>query len=291
MKHILAIILLTLNISFVQAEDDKTSIYKMWSRGEGIKNFVFDIGPDSVSFKFSEKDKWSASNIKNYGLISFTEKENNGRLILRRDSFGIEHYRVVDIMNLTYDSLKLFLHPEYFADKEQATGAVAKKLSEFQTFFTTEYLYLKKVEEKTTTLKKNDYISFLKVAQAEAKKRAAAKTLDLDPKKPIDKRVEEFLFAFSKEKQFRGKIFQSTLDKAMKANAKDENIKKILSSIKTNFVAKKGTEIAETNKAKGKVASDKTTSKTEPKTDSKSQIKKDKASNDLIIKTEDKKGK
>jgi hypothetical protein len=272
-----------------QAEDDKPSIYKMWSRGEGIKNFVFDIEPDSVSFNFSEKDKWSASNIKSYGLISFTEKDNKGRIILRRDSLGIEHYRVIDIMNLTYDSLKLYLHPEYFADKDQASKAISMKLSDLQTFFTTEYLYLKKVEEKTTTLKKNDYISFLKEAQIEAKKRAAAKALNLDPKKAIDKRVEEFLFEYAKDKKYRGKIFQSTLDKAMKANAKDENIKKILSSIKTNFVVKKGTEVADSKDAKD--ASIKNTTKPANKTDTKSQVKKEKPSNDLIIKTEDKKGK
>ena len=207
MKHILAILLLTLSLTGVRAEDDKPTIYKMWSRGEGIKNFVIDIERDSVTFNFSEKDKWSASNIKSFGVISFNESGNGGRLIVRRDSLGIEHFRTIVLMNLTNDSLKFFFQPQYFADINQANGAPAKKLGDLKTFFTTEYLYLKKVEEKAPNLKKNDYINFLKDAQAEAKKRATAKTLDLDPKKAIDKRVEEFLYAFAKEKQYRGKVF------------------------------------------------------------------------------------
>ncbi len=283
MKHIIAILLLTLSLSAVRAEDDKPTIYKMWSRGEGIKNFVFDIESDSVTFNFSEKDKWSASDIKSYGFVSFDETDNGGRLIVRRDSLGIEHFRTIDILNLSLDSLKLYLHPQYFANKEQAANAVAKKLTDLKTFYTTEYLYLKKVEEKAPTLKKNDYISFLKDAQAEAKKRATAKTLVLDPKKAIDKRVEEFLFAFAKEKQYRGKIFPKNLEKAMKANAKDENIKKILASIKTNFVVKKTAETELSKDPKSKTTSQ--------KVDAKANTKKEKTSNDLIIKTEEKKGK
>jgi hypothetical protein len=286
MKQILTALLLIMSFLSVHAEDDKPTLFKMWSRGEGIKNFVFDIEPDSVTFNFSEKDKWSASNIKTYGFISFTEKENGGRLIVKRDSLGIEHYRTIDVMNLTLDSLKLYLHPEYFAEKEQATAAPAKKVNEFKTFYTTEYLYLKKVEEKAPSLKKNDYISFLKDAQVEAKKRANDKTLNLDPKKPIDKRVEEFLFTFAKDKKYRGKIFPSNLEKAMKANAKDENIKKMLAGIKTSFVVKKGAETPETNDTKGKQTAKKSDSKTE-----KANQPKDKTSNDLIIKTEEKKGK
>jgi len=286
MKQILTALLLMMNFLGVHAEDDKPTLFKMWSRGEGIKNFVFDIEPDSVTFNFSEKDKWSASNIKAYGFISFTEKDNGGRLIVKRDSLGIEHYRTIDIMNLTLDSLKLYLHPEYFAEKEQAAEAPVKKINELKTFYTTEYLYLKKVEEKAPSLKKNDYISFLKDAQVEAKKRAADKTLNLDPKKPIDKRVEEFLFVFAKDKKYRGKIFPNNLDKAMKANAKDENIKKIMSGIKTSFVVKKGTETPEPKDAKGKQTAKKTDSKSD-----KASASKDKPSNDLIIKTEEKKGK
>lgn len=272
-----------INFIGVYAEDDKPTLFKMWSRGEGIKNFVFDMQPDSVTFNFSEKDKWSASDIKSYGFITFNENGSGGRLIVKRDSMGIEHYRAIDVMNLTLDSLKLYLHPEYFAEKEQAAAIPAKPLNQLKTFYTTEYLYLKKVEEKAPSLKKADYISFLKDAQVEAKKRAAAKTLNLDPKKPIDKRVEEFLFAFAKDKKYKGKIFPGNLDKAIKANAKDENIKKMISAIKTNFVVKKGAEVEEPKDSKGK--------QTAKKTDSKSGAPKEKASNDLIIKTEDKKGK
>lgn len=283
MKHFLAILLFSMTFIGVHAQDDKPTLYKMWSRGEGIKNFVFDIEPDSVTFNFSEKDKWSASNIKSYGFVVFEEKDNGGRLIVRRDSLGIEHFRSIDVMNLTLDSLKLYLHPEYFADKDQAAATPAKKLTEHKTFFTTEYLYLKKVEEKAPSLKKADYISFLKDAQVEAKKRATVKTLNLDPKKPIDKRVEEFLFDFAKDKKYRGKIFPSNLDKAIKANAKDENIKKMFSALKTNFVVKKGTEAELSKDTKGKQESKKTEAKTEKKAASKG-----KPSNDLIIKTEGK---
>ena len=127
MKQIIALLLLTLSFSAIRAEDDKPTIYKMWSRGEGIKNFVFDIETDSVTFNFSEKDKWSASDIKAYGFESFNENATGGRLIVRRDSLGIEHYRTIDILNLTLDSLKLYLHPQYFAEKEQANNAAAKK--------------------------------------------------------------------------------------------------------------------------------------------------------------------
>lgn len=275
-----------INLCCVQAQDEKPTINKMWSRGEGIKNFVFDIEPDSVTFNFSEKDKWSASDIKSYGLVSFNEKDRGGRLIVRRDSLGIEHFRTIDIMNLTLDSLKLFLHPQNFATADQANQAVTKKVNEMKTFFTTEYLYLKKVEEKAPNLKKNDYISFLKEAQVEAKKRATAKTLNMDPKKPIDKRVEEFLFDYAKDKKYRGKIFPATLEKAMKAYTKDENIKKILAGIKTNFVVKKGAEAEVSKDDKGKAGA----KKTETKSD-KSSSSKEKSSNDLIIKTEDKKGK
>lgn len=277
MKHIFALVFAFYSFS-VLAEDDKPTIYKMWSRGEGIKNFVIDIEPDSATFNFSEKDKWSASNIKSYGFIAFNENDKGGRIIVRRDSLGIEHFRAIDIINLTLDSVKLYLHPEYFAEQSQAENATEKKITEYKTFFTTEYLYLKKVEEKTTSLKKNDYISFLKDAQVEAKKRAAAKTLEMDPKKPIDKRVEEFLFSFAKEKQYRGKIFPGTLDKAIKANAKDENIKKMMAGIKTNFVVKKTAETEETAKeTKGKSGP--------KKTETKAEAKKEKPSNDLIIKT------
>jgi hypothetical protein len=286
MKYILFTLLLIMNFITVQAQDDKPTINKMWSRGEGIKNFVFDIEPDSVTFNFSEKDKWSASDIKSYGLVSYNEKDNGGRLVVRRDSLGIEHFRTIDIMNLSLDSLKLYLHPQYFASAEQATQAPVKKLAEMKTFFTTEYLYLKKVEEKAPNLKKNDYISFLKEAQIEAKKRATAKTLNMDPKKPIDKRVEEFLFDYAKDKKYRGKIFPATLEKAMKAYTKDENIKKIIAGIKTNFVVKKGAELEVKKDEKGKSG----TKNTETKSD-KSTATNKKSSNDLIIKTEEKKGK
>ena len=281
MKYIFLILLLLINLSGAQAQDNQPTINKLWSRGEGIKNYVFDIEPDSVTFNFSEKDKWLASDIKAYGLVSFTEKGNEGRLIVRRDSLGIEHFRTIDMMNLTLDSLKLFLHPEYFADKEQAANAPAKKINELKTFFTTEYLYLKKVEEKAPSLKKSDYINFLKDAQAESKKRATAKTLVLDPKKTIDKRIEEFLFTFAKEKQFRGKIFPNNLEKAIKAYAKDENVKKLQASIKTNFVVKKTAETEVSKDPKGKTPT--------KKDDDKATSKKEKPSNDLIIKTEDKK--
>ena len=283
MKHIIALLLLISSYVGVQAEDDKPTIYKMWSRGEGIRNFVFDIQTDSITFNFSEKDKWSVSNIKSYGFESYTEKGNEGRIIVRRDSLGIEYFRTIDMLNLTLDSLKIYLHPEYFAEQEQAKNATQKKVTDFKTFFTTEYLYLKKVEEKAPNLKKSDYISFLKDAQAEAKKRATAKTLTFDPKKPIDKRVEEFLFAFATEKQYRGKIFPINLDKAMKANAKDENIKKMIAGIKTNFVFKKTAETEVSKDANGKAITKKTVANLDPK--------KDKPTNDLIIKTEGKKGK
>jgi hypothetical protein len=68
----------------------------------------------------------------------------------------------------------------YFAEKNQAENAVVKNITDLKTFYTTEYLYLKKVEEKAPILKKNDYINFLKDAQAEAKKRATSKTLVLE---------------------------------------------------------------------------------------------------------------
>lgn len=286
MKHVLIALFLVLNLNLIHAQDEMPSINKMWSRGEGIKNFVFDIEPDSVTFNFSEKDKWSASDIKSYGLVSYNQKDNGGRLVVRRDSLGIEHFRTIDVMNLTLDSLKLFLHPQYFASAEQAAQAPAKLLKDMKTFFTTEYLYLKKVEEKAPSLKKNDYISFLKEAQVEAKKRAVAKTLNLDPKKPIDKRVEEFLFDYAKDKKYRGKIFPATLDRAIKANAKDENIKKIIAGIKTNFVVKKGTEPEAPKDEKGKSGTKKTEVKPE-----KGATSKDKPTNDLIINTEEKKGK
>lgn len=285
-KKIISLLLSVFSFFCVQAEEEKPTIHHMWSRGEGIKNFVFDIEPDSITFNFSEKDKWSASNIKSYGLIAFKEKDNGGRIIVRRDSSGIEHFRAIDILNLTIDSVKIYLHPQYFADQEQAENASAKKAIEYKSFYTTEYLYLKKVEEKATSLKKADYISFLKDAQVEAKKRAAAKTLVLDPKKPIDKRLEEFLFAFAKDKKYRGKIFPSNLEKAIKANAKDENINKMLAGIKTNFVVKKVAEVSPQKNDKGKDLSKKTDSKSIKSTNTK-----DKASNDLIIKTEEKKGK
>jgi hypothetical protein len=283
MRYIIAILLLTLGFSNLQAEDDKPSINKLWSRAEGIKSFVFDIEPDSVTFNFSEKDKWSASNTKSYGFISLKENSKYERLIVRRDRSGIEHFRTIDIMNLTLDSVRLFLHPEYFSDKEQASSIPDKKATEFKTFFTTEYLYLKKVEEKAPNLKKSDYINFLKDAQLEAKKRATAKTINLDPKKNIDKRIEEFLFAFAKEKQYRGKIFPNNLEKAMKAHVKDETVKKTMAAIKTNFVVKKTAETEANKDPKAK----KIASKEEPKTTS----KKEKPSNDLIIKTEEKKTK
>ncbi len=281
MKHLIAFILLNLSFIGVHAQEDKPTINKMWSRGEGIKNFVFDIESDTVTFNFSEKDKWSASNIKSYAFISFNETNSVGRLIVTRDSADIEHFRTIDILNLTMDSLKLYLHPEYFSSEDQASKAIAKKITDYKTFFTTEYLYLKKVEEKAPNLKKTDYINFLKDAQLEAKKRATEKTLVLDPKKAIDKRLEEFLFDFAKDKKYRGKIFQANLDRAMKANEKDENIKKMLAGIKTNFVVKK-TSAAE--EAKDPKANSKNK-------DTKSLPKKDKPSNDLIIKTEEKKSK
>jgi hypothetical protein len=152
-----------------------------------------------------------------------------------------------------------------------------------KTFYTTEYLYYKKVEEKAPSLKKSDYIAFLKEAQAEAKKRATAKTLNLDAKKPIDKRVEEFLFDYAKDKKYRGKIFPGNLDKAIKANAKDENVSKLMSSIKTNFVVKKGTE-AQAVETKDKKGDTKGSEK-----NSKENSSKDKDPNKLIIKSEDKK--
>jgi hypothetical protein len=282
MKHTLTLLLFALNFIGLRAEEDIPTINKMWSRSEGIRNFVFDIEPDSMSFNFSEKDKWSASNIKSYGIISFDQIDNNGRLIVKRDSLGIEHFRAIDVMNLTLDSIKLYLHPQYFAEKGQADAAPKIKPTDYKTFFTTEYLYLKKVEEKAPSLKKNDYISFLKDAQAEAKKRAAAKTLNMDPKKPIDKRVEEFLFAFAKDKKYRGKIFPNNLEKAMKANAKDENIKKMMAGLKTNFVVKKGTETTDPKQTKGKEGT---------KNVDKKVATKEKSSNDLIIQTEDKKSK
>jgi hypothetical protein len=289
MKNIIAILLLSLNLLVVKAEEDKPSIYKMWSRGEGIKNFVFDIEKDSVTLNFSEKDKWSASDIKAYGFISFTEKGDGGRLIVRRDSLGIEHFRTIDITGLTLDSLKLFLHPEYFADQNQAGSAQVKKPSDLKSFFTTEYLYLKKVEEKAPTLKKADYINFLKDAQVEAKKRATEKTIVADPKKPIDKRIEEFLYAFAKEKKYRGKIFPNNLEKAIKVNAKDENVKKIMASIKTSFVVKKTNETELSKDTKGKTPASKVDPKGKTpaaKADAKGTSKKEKPSNDLIIKTE-----
>jgi hypothetical protein len=282
MKHTLTLLLFALNFIGLRAEEDIPTINKMWSRSEGIRNFVFDIEPDSMSFNFSEKDKWSASNIKSYGIISFDQIDNNGRLIVKRDSLGIEHFRAIDVMNLTLDSIKLYLHPQYFAEKGQADAAPKIKPTDYKTFFTTEYLYLKKVEEKAPSLKKNDYISFLKDAQAEAKKRAVAKTLNMDPKKPIDKRVEEFLFAFAKDKKYRGKIFPNNLEKAMKANAKDENIKKMMAGLKTNFVVKKGTEATDPKQTKGKEGT---------KNVDKKVATKEKSSNDLIIQTEDKKSK
>ncbi|HRG59046.1 MAG TPA: hypothetical protein PK323_08805 [Bacteroidia bacterium] len=287
MKHVLIALFLVLNLNLGYAQDEIPSINKMWSRGEGIKNFVFDIEPDSVTFNFSEKDKWSASDIKSYGMVSYNQKNSDGgRLIVRRDSLGIEHFRTIDVMNLTFDSLKLFLHPQHFASAEQAAEAPAKQLKDMKTFFTTEYLYLKKVEEKAPSLKKKDYISFLKEAQIEAKKRAASKMLNLDPKKPIDKRVEEFLFEYAKDKKYRGKIFPATLDRAIKANAKDDNIKKIIAGIKTNFVVKKGTEPEAPKEEKGKTG----TKKTEAKTEKDGSVK-TKPTNDLIIKTEEKKAK
>lgn len=283
MKQVLAFLLILLNSNFIKAQDDQPSIYKMWSRGEGIKNFVFDIENDSIMFNFSEKDKWSASNIKSYNIVTFKNNNNDGRFVVRRDSLGIEHFRTIDFTALTLDSLKLYLHPEYFAEKEQAIAAPAKKVNEYKTFFTTEYLYLKKVEEKAPSLKKADYISFLKDAQVEAKKRAAAKTLNMDAKKQIDKRVEEFLVAYAKDKKYKGIIFPANLDKAMKAYTKDENVKKLMAGIKTNFVVKKG---AEAENSKGPEAK-KNSSKTDSKTDKKSTPKVSGA-NDLIIKTEEK---
>lgn len=119
MKYLYPVLLLILNLSNAHAQDDKPTINKLWSRGEGIKNYVFDIEPDSVTFNFSEKDKWLASNIKAYGLVSFIEKGSDGRIILRRDSLGMEHFRTIDVMHLTLDSLKLYLHPEYLLIKSR----------------------------------------------------------------------------------------------------------------------------------------------------------------------------
>jgi len=285
MKKILTTIILFFNLFCAIAQEEKPTITKMWSRTEGIKNFVFDIESDSVSLNFSEKDKWLASNIKTYSIVANSVKDLGGRLVVLRDSVGIEHYRTIDYLNLTMDSLKIFLHPEYFADKEQAEGAVQKKLNDMKTFYTTEYLYYKKVEEKAPSLKKTDYIAFLKEAQAEAKKRAVAKTLNLDPKKPIDKRVEEFLYDYAKDKKYRGKIFPGNLEKAIKANAKDENVTKLLAGIKTNFVVKKTTDTQATDTKDKKGSTSKETSNTD-----KQKTGKDKDPNNLIIKTEEKKG-
>ena len=144
MKHVLIAFSLVLNLNLVCAQDEIPSINKMWSRGEGIKNFVFDIEPDSVTFNFSEKDKWSASDIKSYGLISYNQKDNTGgRLVVRRDSLGIEHFRTIDVMNLTLDSLKLFLHPQHFASAEQAAEAPAKQLKDMKTFYYRVFIFKK----------------------------------------------------------------------------------------------------------------------------------------------------
>ena len=48
MKHLIAFILLNLSFIGVHAQEDKPTINKMWSRGEGIKNFVFDIESDKL---------------------------------------------------------------------------------------------------------------------------------------------------------------------------------------------------------------------------------------------------
>lgn len=285
MKKIFTTFFFILNFFCAIAQEDKPVLTKMWSHSEGIRNFVFDIDVDSVTFNFSEKDKWLASNIKTYVIVSSTQKDHVGRLVVMRDSIGIEYFRTIDYHHLTTDSLKIYLHPEYFADKEQAEGAIPKKLNEMKTFYTTEYLYYKKVEEKAPSLKKTDYIAFLKEAQAEAKKRAADKTLNLDAKKPIDKRVEEFLFDYAKDKKYRGKIFPGNLEKAMKANAKDETVTKLLAGIKTNFVVKKTTETQATDTKDKKGSTSKETSNTD-----KQKTGKDKDPNNLIIKTEEKKG-
>ncbi len=285
MKYFFTLIFLTLTHFLVKAQDEKPSIFKMWSRSEGIKNFVFDFEKDSVTFNFSEKDKWIASEIKSYGLTLISPNTQKGRIIAHRDSSGFEHFRTLDFENLAVDSVKIYLFPEYFPTSQQAQDVESKKLYEFKTFFTTEYLYLKKVEEKAPPLKKADYIAFLKEAQVEAKKRAASKSLNLDIKKPIDKRVEDFLYDFAQDPRYRGKIFTKTLAKAIAAHAKDDNIKKIIAGIKTNFVVKKTAETSETKDSKTAVNSNK---KTETKSSSGNSPEKSK---ELIIKTEDRKAK
>lgn len=279
MKHLFSLCCLLLAWGISYSDDEVPTIYKMWSRTEGIQNYVIDVEPDSVSLNFSEKDKWSVSNIKMYGVVAFNINGNDGRLILKRDSMGIEHYRAIDIYGLTYDSLKIFLHPQYFADAEQAKNSGESKAVDSKVYYTTEFLYLKKVEEKAPSLKKSDYIAFLNDANAEAKKRAKANTLNMNPKITIDKRVDEFLFEFAKEKQYRGKIFPATLARAMKANEKDANIIKLKAAIKTNFVVRKTAETVAPAKGTAKpVGGSKTTAPA-----------KEKPSNDLIIKTEKKK--
>lgn len=279
MRYIISTLILSCFALVSFADNEVPTIYKMWSRQEGIKNFVFDFSKDSASINFSEKDKWSASNIQFFSLNKIINKGNFQRIILLKDSAEFQIYRTIDIFNLTLDSLRIFLHAQYFADLNSAENVNSVKISDTQLFFTTEFLYLKKVEEKAPALKKTEYINFLKDAQAEAKKRATAKTLNLDPKRPIDKRVEDFLFDFSKEKQYRGKIFNSNLQKAMKNFEKDETVKKLYGALKLNFVVKKNPNAASTETAPNN-------SKASGNTNIKTSDKKENSKNELIISTD-----
>lgn len=225
----------------VLSAQEESSIYKMWSRAAGNKNYAFDIDRDTLSISFSEKDKWTASNRIFYAIVSAKEKNGNGRIICNRDSMGIVQFRRLDFFGLNEDSVKIFLFTENFDDEKQANAAPSAELKEASTYYTTSYLYYKKIEEKTTVLRKTDYINFLKDAQTEAKKRLASKALDMDAKKPIDKRVQEFLFTLAKEKQYKGKIFPGILEKAIKNYEKDEAVKKLYAGLKSSFVVKKET--------------------------------------------------
>lgn len=275
-KHTIFAFLFLISIQLIA--DENPSIKKMWSRVDGVKSTVYDVDDDSVSINFSELNKWTASNIKMYSIVTPIDPiAKNGRIIITKDSIGVSSYCLLDYFKLTDDSIRMYQHPQNFADIQQAKQTPIIDEASAKTFYTTEYLYLEKVAKSAPAMRKDDYINFLKAAELEAKMQAKQSKLDLDIKKPIDKRVEAFLFAFAKEKRYKGKIFPHTLDAAIKKYAKDEAMKKLISPIKVNFVVKKTADVVTPTKGGNVKAKPKTTNAPADKT---------KNSNGVQIKTE-----
>jgi hypothetical protein len=229
---------LAVNPAFSQ---DKPEIRKLWSLFSGEKQGrVFQIMDDSVRIFNDDPTKLTKKSIKIFKIQTLVMGADNkmGRMIYTYDSLNLPFYRVVDFANLTIDSLSIFEHGKVFEGLPEAKSTAQAKAGEGRMFYTTEYLYYLKLDRSAPEMKKEDYLKFLASVSEELKKpdvKAKAATI---PGNTTEAKITNYFKARIKEAPYTGKIFPSSLMKAMKKYEKDKTVKKQMTSIRPIFFVK-----------------------------------------------------